>query len=82
MPRRSGVYKLPEAVRDELDQRIVASGFSRYRDHAAWLAGLGYDTIGAYVVARYAQALKAAAGGTKGILARRLLRAERQGGSE
>ena len=60
MPPRSTVYTLDEAVRAELDRRIVAAGFGRYADHAAWLAGQGY-AIGEAAIQRYGKRLRRSA---------------------
>ena len=57
MPRRSSVYTLDESVRAELDRRIVAAGFGRYAEHAAWLAGQGY-AIGESAIQRYGKRLR------------------------
>ena len=38
MPPRSKIDALPEELRKELEQRLIGSGFSSYREHAAWLA--------------------------------------------
>ena len=44
MPHRSRiVYDLPAELRRELDVRIVRGGFSRYREHAEWLAERGHS---------------------------------------
>jgi hypothetical protein len=42
MPPRSKVAMLPEAVRAELERRIVERSFSRYQDLADWLQAQGY----------------------------------------
>ena len=60
MPPRSTVYTLDEAVRAELDRRIVAAGFGRYADHAAWLAGQGY-AISEAAIQRYGKRLRRSA---------------------
>lgn len=39
MPRRSKVLELPEDLRQALDQRLVAGGFSDYAGLAEWLNG-------------------------------------------
>ena len=43
MPPRSKIDLLPEAIRKELEKRLIGSGFSGYRDHAEWLASQGYE---------------------------------------
>lgn len=43
MPARSAVGQLPEEIRDELNRRLVESGFSGYADLAAWLREQGYQ---------------------------------------
>jgi hypothetical protein len=43
MPPRSKVDQLPDAVRDELERRLVGSKFSNYREHVEWLASQGYE---------------------------------------
>jgi len=43
MPPRSKVAKLPQAVRDELERRIVEHGFDRYEELAEWLQQQGYQ---------------------------------------
>ena len=60
MPPRSSVYTLGESVRAALDRRIVAAGFGRYADHAAWLAGQGY-AISEAAIQRYGKRLRRSA---------------------
>ena len=60
MPPRSTVYTLDEAVRVALDRRIVAAGFGRYADHAAWLAGKGY-VVSQAALQRYGKRLRRSA---------------------
>ena len=60
MPRRSTVYTLDEAVRAELDRRIIAAGFGRYADHAAWLTGQGY-ALSEAAIQRYGKHLRRSA---------------------
>lgn len=43
MPPRSKVAQLPDAVREELERRLIGSAFSGYEDHSAWLASKGYE---------------------------------------
>ena len=57
MPPRSTVYTLPEPVREALDRRIIAAGFGRYADHAAWLAGQGH-AISLAALQRYGRRLR------------------------
>ena len=57
MGRRSTVYSLPGATREELNRRIVAAGFGGYDDHAAWLAEEGH-AISASAVKRYGKRLR------------------------
>ncbi len=60
MPPRSTVYTLDESVRAALDRRIVAAGFGRYADHAAWLSGQGY-AISEAAIQRYGKRLRRSA---------------------
>ena len=57
VPRRSTVYTLTEGLREELDRRIIAAGFGRYADHAAWLAGEG-RTLSLAALQRYGRRLQ------------------------
>ncbi|HEU4601566.1 MAG TPA: DUF3486 family protein [Steroidobacteraceae bacterium] len=43
MPPRSKIEQLPDAVRTELDSRLIQSGFSGYRDLAEWLTSQGFE---------------------------------------
>lgn len=43
MPTPSKVSQLPEAVRTELQRRLIASGFSGYVELEEWLASQGYE---------------------------------------
>lgn len=43
MPARSTVSRLPPELRDELDRRLIAGGFSDYTGLTDWLAGEGYE---------------------------------------
>ena len=43
MPRRSGVTGLPPEIRDELNARLVANGFSGYEALSEWLEEQGYS---------------------------------------
>ena len=60
MPPRSTVYTLDESVRAELDRRIIAAGFGRYADHAAWLAGQGC-AVSEAAIQRYGKRLRRSA---------------------
>ncbi len=42
MPAPSKVALLPEDIREEFERRLVASGFSGYEAHSAWLATTGH----------------------------------------
>jgi hypothetical protein len=42
MPPRSSVYQLPPEVQEELNTRLVGSGFGGYRELSAWLKDQGY----------------------------------------
>lgn len=43
MPPRSKVEQLPEAVRTQLDSRLIQSSFSGYRELAQWLQEQGFE---------------------------------------
>jgi chitinase len=43
MPPRSIVDTLPEATREELNAKLIASGFSGYRELADWLTSQGFE---------------------------------------
>lgn len=43
MSQRSAVSQLPEAVRDELNRKLVERAFSGYEEIARWLHELGYQ---------------------------------------
>lgn len=43
MPPRSKVSQLPPEIRAELEQRLIASGFSGYEDLEAWLETEGFE---------------------------------------
>lgn len=43
MPQRSAVSQLPEAVREELNRRLVENSFSGYEEIARWLQEIGYQ---------------------------------------
>ena len=57
MPPRSKVYELDAETRQELNRRIVESGFGRYAGHSAWLAERGHS-ISASALSRYGVQLK------------------------
>ena len=42
MGRNFAINSLPAGVVTELRGRLIASGFTRYEDHADWLKELGY----------------------------------------
>jgi len=42
MGKRALIAKMPDAVREELDRRLMASAFSGYDALALWLASLGH----------------------------------------
>lgn len=43
MGRRSKINGLPKDILEELDARLIDSGFANYRELAAWLKGRGHD---------------------------------------
>jgi hypothetical protein len=43
MAQRSKITQLPDAVRKELEQRLIAAGFADYDGLADWLAEQGYE---------------------------------------
>ncbi len=57
MPRRSSVYRLPAPVGEALDRRLVASAFSGYAGHAAWLQDQGHP-ISESALQRYGRRLQ------------------------
>ena len=58
MGMRSAISGLPDEVRQELERRVVASGYSgRYEEHAAWLRGLGF-AISHHMVRRYEEHMR------------------------
>ncbi len=57
MPVRPKVTRLPKDVREELDRRIVAGGFSDYEALAKWLSEQGYE-IGRCAVQRHGAKLE------------------------
>jgi hypothetical protein len=54
MAPRSKVDQLPEDIRRELEQRLIASGFGDYQGLAGWLAEKGYE-IGKSSLHRWGQ---------------------------
>ena len=57
MPARSRVRQLPLEIRQELDRRLIAGGFSGYRELATWLQSQGHK-IGRMAVHRHGEALE------------------------
>lgn len=57
MPQPSSVSQLPTEVRTQLDQRLLASGFSGYTDLTDWLQGEGFE-ISRSAVGRHASKFK------------------------
>ncbi len=57
MPKRSSVYELPPEVRDQLNERLVGTGFQGYDDLAGWLADQGYQ-VSRSAVHRYGKDLQ------------------------
>lgn len=55
MGRVSTIDRLPPAVRTEIDQRLIASGFSGYKDLAAELHTRGYKRVSKSGLHRYGQ---------------------------
>lgn len=58
MGARSAIIQLPEAVRLELDRRLVQSGFSGFRELSEWLAEQGFE-VSKSAVHRYGQTFEA-----------------------
>ena len=58
MPPRSPLDTLPDDLKTELNQRLIANGFAGYVDLAAWLTDQGYQ-IGKSAVHRYGSELQA-----------------------
>ena len=58
MPARSAVLGLPPQVRDDLNARLIGSGFGGYEDLATWLAEAGYR-ISKSALHRYGARLEA-----------------------
>lgn len=57
MPPPSKIDQLPEDVRAELEQRLIANGFGGYVALSAWLAEKGYE-IGKSAIGERSQMLK------------------------
>ena len=57
MPRRSMITFLPAALREQLDEKLIASNFGGYVDLAQWLAREGHP-IGKSSVHRYGAKLE------------------------
>lgn len=58
MPPASTIATLDPTLRDELNRRLVASGFSRLEEQAQWLRDQGVQ-IGKSAVGEYSKGLKA-----------------------
>lgn len=54
MPQRSAVTLLPDAVREELERKLLRNGFGGYDELSAWLAEQGFE-ISKSAVHRYGQ---------------------------
>lgn len=57
MPKRSKVFELPQEVREELNERLVSSGFQGYESLAGWLEQRGFK-LSRSSVQRYGQDLQ------------------------
>lgn len=57
MPPRSPLDTLPDAVKTELNERLIKNGFSGYVDLADWLTAQGFQ-IGKSAVHRYGKELQ------------------------
>ncbi len=57
MPKRNKVFDLPQAVREELNEKLVNTGFQGYSSLADWLAERGYN-VSRSSVHRYGQDLQ------------------------
>ncbi len=58
MPKRSAISLLPEAIREELNRRLVENSFGGYEGIAQWLQEIGYQ-IGKSAVHRHGSQLEA-----------------------
>lgn len=56
MPRRPVIVRLPEPVRQALDERLSAAAYGDHKGTAAWLTSQGYP-IGGTAVGNYAKRL-------------------------
>lgn len=52
----SAVWQLPESIREELNDRLIRSGFRDYDEHVEWLKLLGHP-VARSTLARYGQKL-------------------------
>lgn len=57
MPPRNKVFDLPQEVREQLNERLVSSGFQGYEALAGWLSERGYN-VSKSSVHRYGQDLQ------------------------
>lgn len=57
MPPRPAIAQLPEAVRDELNAKLVASGFGGLTELSAWLSDNGFQ-IGRSAIGEHSQQLR------------------------
>ena len=57
MPKRSSIDAMPQDLRRELDERLVAAQFSNYSGLSEWLEQKGFK-IGKSSIHRYGQALE------------------------
>ena len=57
MPPRNKVFDLPQEVREELNEKLVSSGFQGYEALAGWLSDRGYN-VSKSSVHRYGQDLQ------------------------
>lgn len=62
--QRSLISQLPDAIRAELDHKLLAAGFGDYRALAEWLGEQGYE-ISKSAVHRYGQAFEERLGALK-----------------
>ena len=58
MPARSKITQLPDALRAELERRLITGGFANYRDLSDWLRGQGYE-ISRSAINRFGQDFEA-----------------------
>lgn len=57
MPPRAKIHILPEEIKDELNARLIASGFGGYQELADWLQSEGYE-ISRSAVHRYGEQME------------------------